>query len=303
MLVMIVYADILFCLNFIVTYFLLMLTARLAHTHVRLLRLIIGAATGGLTSFTMLLPLENEIALTVIKLWAASVIVFFCFGYKNLKVFLRHTLLFFGATFVYAGIMLAIWFAFKPQNMVIEGSTVYFGISPMVLIVSSVAAHLIITVIRKFSARRTEPADVYRLAVVLDNTECGLRALLDTGNALCDILSDAPIIVASYAAVKDLLPTDARFSYEHQLPDCPDSMFGKFRVVPYSSVGGEGLLPGFKADSVQVYMPDGRKLFCQNAIVAVAKSPLSGDYNALIGRDLFNKSEGVKSHAAHAVHR
>jgi len=300
---MIVYADILFCLNLIITYFLLMLTARLARANVKFRRLLLGALAGGLASFIMLLPIESEVLAAALKLAAAAIIVLCCFGCRNFKVFLRHVLLFFAATFAYAGVMLAIWFAFKPKNMVIDGGTVYFGISPIVLIASAAAAHLIITLIRRFSARRTEEGDIYRIKITLDGGTCALRALLDTGNALCDLFTDAPIIVTHFSAVKDLLPFESCFVYEHQIPDCPDSMFGRFRVVPYASIGGEGLLPGFKADRVDIRTADGRVLVCPGAVIAVTKSSLSGDYDALFGRDLLNKSEGVVQHDMHAVHK
>ena len=300
---MIVYADILFCLNLIVTYFLLMLTAKLAHANVKFRRLLLGAAAGGLASFIMLLPIQNELLAAAPKPLAAAVIVLCCFGYKKFKVFLRHILLFFAATFAYAGVMLAVWFAFKPANMVIDGGTVYFGISPVVLIASAAAAHLIITLIRKFSARRTEEGDIYRVTIAFDGGECTLRALLDTGNALCDMFTDAPIVVTHFSAVKHLLPHESHFVYGHQIPDCPDSMFGRFRVVPYAGIGGEGLLPGFKADCVEIKTADGRALRCPGAVVAVTKSSLSGDFDALFGRDLLNKSEGVVLNDMHAVHK
>ena len=84
------------------------------------------------------------------------------------------------------------------------------------------------------------------------------RALVDTGNSLCDPVSGAHVMVVSPAALRavlgDLYPL-------FLLPDaaetlsaasCLDALRGKLRLVPYSAVGARGLLVAFRPDSLTV---------------------------------------------------
>ena len=299
---MIVYADILFCLNLIVNYFLLLLTARLGGTAPRLYRLALGALTGAAFSLTLLLPLNSEPLSLLIRLLSSVLIVFCVFGFRTLRRFIRLLALFYAATFAYAGVMLAVWFVFKPPGMVIQNSVVYFGISPLVLIATAAVTHLILALIRRFGQPAVNRQELYTISVTLYNTTCQLRALLDTGNALCDFFTDAPVIVADYRAIAQLLPPECRDSFAKGAPDCPPGALpGRFRLVPFQSVGGGGMLPGFRCDLVQTEVK-GDTAVCFNAVVAVSPTRLSGDYDALISHNLINhsdlqKHEGVKAHA------
>lgn len=84
-----------------------------------------------------------------------------------------------------------------------------------------------------------------------------LVAIVDTGNALVEPLSNLPVIVVE----KDALSGVAG---------------GRMRAVPFTSVGGGGVLSAFAPDSVRV---DGREV---EAFVAVYDGVLNTEGRALI---------------------
>ncbi len=117
--------------------------------------------------------------------------------------------------------------------------------------------------------------------------------LLDTGNVLFDPISNYPVIVVQYSAVKELLHERIREIFEKNLEGDLENVYQGFkeanwvsrmRLIPFSSLGKEkGMLLGFKADGVTI----GSRCL-ENVIVAVYSKPLSesGEYAALINPEL-----------------
>ena len=117
--------------------------------------------------------------------------------------------------------------------------------------------------------------------------------LLDTGNELYDPITNYPVIVVQYSAVRELLHEKIREIFEKNLEDDLENIYKGFkeanwvsrlRLIPFSSLGKEkGMLLGFKADGVTI---GSRSL--ENIIVAVYSKPLSenGEYAALINPEL-----------------
>lgn len=282
---MVVYLDVLLTLNLFVNYFLLLTTAKINNLHSKFYRLFFGAAFGALFSLTIFLPEFGALLDTLFKIGMSLGIVFITFSFKSLKRFLKITGTFFGVAFVYAGIMLAFWFAFKPNGMAINNSVVYFNISPVLLIVSTVASYLIITVVRMFTKTKNSECGIYTLEIGYKDKIVRCKALLDTGNSLIDLFTNAPVVVAEYDLVEYMLPVPAREVFAGLAADVPEEMATRYRLIPYSAVGGKGLLPAFKPDYVTVNQ--GKKsLKVENVLIAVSKDKLSDDFKALISTEL-----------------
>ena len=131
---MIVYADVLILVNFVVNYFILRLTAKLDKTHYLRYRIILGSFMGGMFSLYIFLPKQHPVLEVIFRIVTASVITLIAFGFKNTRAFLRRVFIMLITTFVYAGIVMGIWLLFRTNKIVINNSVVYFDISAIQLI-------------------------------------------------------------------------------------------------------------------------------------------------------------------------
>lgn len=283
----VVYLDVLILLNFVVDYFLLMGVKKLNRTDVRLRRLLLGSLTAACCSVTIFLPDDNALLCTLYQVLTALLVVWVAFGFGSLGRFFRLSASFFGISFAYAGIMFAMWTPFKPGGMVIQNGIVYFDISPMVLLLSSVLAYLVILLIRRLSARSELHQKTVNLDVTLEGRQTSLHALIDTGHSLNDVLSDAPVVVAEYSAVDAILPDECRMLYrEGNVTDVPESFAKRFRMIPFTTIGGPGMLPAFRSDEVVVHENQQDKTL-SSCVVAVLNAPLGEEYHALVGPEIF----------------
>ncbi len=283
---LIVYIDILFILNLFVNYFILLAAEKLCKADTRFYRRLLAAALGGLYSMSIFIEMNFMLSLLARVIFAATMVLA-AFGYRNIKRFLRLIAALFCVSFIYAGIMLAVWLVIKPKNMVVNNGVVYFNISPLILIVSTLVCYFILTLIRKLMKRPLSASKFYSISVSNENKKVILKALLDTGHALTDIFSDLPVIVAEYAAVKEIIPPCATeyFKSQNGIEAIPDELKSKIRLIPYKSVGGSGLLPGFITENVEIIHKDYINVV-KKAIIAVSAVSVGDGYNALISNDL-----------------
>ncbi len=285
---MVVYIDILFILNLFADYFIILAVEKLCRTPTRALRRILASSLGALYSLSIFIDMNFFFSI-LLRAVSAVTIVLAAFGYKNLKRFLRLTSALFCVSFIYAGIMMAVWFVAKPANMVVNNGVVYFDISPLILIISTMFSYFILTIIRKFMRRPLASSKYYNIAVTYKDSTVYIKALLDTGHALTDPFSDAPVIVAEYNTVKEIIPHRAReyFLSKKGTDNIPEDLKGKIRLIPYKSVGGEGVLPALSCDRVEIIYENCTSTI-KKAVLAVSPQGVGDGYGALISSDLIN---------------
>ncbi len=268
---MVVYADILVLLNLLVDYFLLLLTAKLLHKSITLARQITAAAVGAFSSLMIFLP---EYAVYIqIFLYTLPVIIMarIAFGKTSLRSFLKEVLVFLAVSCFYAGSMLCIWYLFKPHGMVIHNSIVYFNISPVFLIVFSALGYIIITLLRGFLERRAPLAKSCRIKLFAEGKQIEISAIADTGNSLEDIFGTSEIIIADPAAAEALLGDYTK----------NPTLRSRYRALPVDTVTGTDLLDGYRCDKAYITQNE-RTVELRKPILAISKSPLGGDYSAII---------------------
>lgn len=265
-----VYADILVLLNFAVDYFLLSLTAYLLKTGSGVGRQLVGAAVGGISSLIIFLPQLGAVFELLLKAAAACATVFAAFGFRSTRFFLRAAAIFFAATLGFAGGMLAVWQLLRPGGLIIRNSVVYIDISPLFLIGFSVVGYFAAVIFRKLFGENGSMAERCEICVYMDGSALSLTAIADTGNSLEDVFGSSEIIIAEPAAAGELLEKKT-----------PDELAKRYRALPCSTVGGEGLLEGYRCDRAQISCR-GKTTELKKPILAISKTGLGGDYSAVI---------------------
>jgi stage II sporulation protein GA (sporulation sigma-E factor processing peptidase) len=289
---MVVYIDVLFVLNLIVNYFILLAVSRLLNRRDKRPRLFAGASLGALYASLMFFPQLGFLYTAVIKLVLSVTIVAASFKIHSVRNLLKLLAFFYIISMLFGGIIFAVEYFLAPPKLIVQNGIAYMDISPLFLILSGAGCYILLTLFSRMLHRDVHTGDIYTITVEVESASVSLTALLDNGNDLCDAISGSPVIIAEYSRVEPLIPSELRTVFRTgrfagaALPGAAG--FGRrFRVVPYSSVGNaKGLLPAFRPDRLTV---DKAGIVSDNVLIAVANRRLSDDgvFSALLNPRLF----------------
>lgn len=294
----VVYVDVLLALNLILNYLLLLSGACLLRQSVRRWRLLAGACLGAIYSLVIFLPELPAPASVLLKALFCITIVLAAYPVRGFRHFVRLTACFLTANFVFAGAMMALWLLLRPKGMVYQNGAVYFNISVPVLILTAAVCYGLLTLFARILRRRAPENRIYSLQIELGGKALRTRALLDTGNSLSDCFSDTPVILLEYACAQQLLPPSLKELFKRRPSELlapSEAAAAGFRLIPYHSVGGTGLLPAFRPD--RVIISDGQtQTETRDVLVAVVRERLSsGEFSALLNISLIQggKPDGI----------
>ena len=285
--ILVIYLDILICLNLFVNFFLLKATAFICKADYKFFRLLLSSFFGAISSVTILIPSIPLILDFFIKAVVSLGMVLIGFCANSKKKFLRLYSALLLSSFFFAGGMFALWMIFKPQGMHLSGNAVYFDISPLVLVVSTCVFYFALKLVDFFTGRKTVSNEIFRASITLGNKTISADAFCDTGNHLTDLLSGNSVIVAERSVVASLLPDDFKGDF------CSENDFNisaklKYRIVPYTAIGSKGFLPAFIPDNVKIHQGD-KMASLSKVTVAVSESPIHDEYKILLSSEIVDK--------------
>lgn len=240
---MVIYADVLIILNTYINFILLRLTGYFIGADISRLRLFSGALFGGLYSLVILVDGMPDWLSLIFKISVSVLIVLISFRQYNFLSFVKSFLTFFSVSFVFAGLMLAIWIFVSPDTMMYNNGTVYFGFDTMTLLVITMVCYVVLRLIYFFIERRTDKGSLFYVEIYVPGETVKCRALSDSGNSLRDCFTALPVILVSEEKVKGLL-------------NCKDEETKKalkVRYIPFSTIGGNGVIPVFRPEKVRIY--------------------------------------------------
>lgn len=285
-----IYIDVLIAVNLFTNYFILLATAKFLHLKVNRLKVISGATIGAIFSLYILFPEVNILISLIIKLFISAGIVWITFCSPRSNFYLKTILCFYSINFGFSGIMLATWFAIRPNGMLVKNGVVYFNISPVILILSTMISYFIIEIISKTVGKRENRDDFCELEVAILGKSFFLKAKMDTGNSLKEPFSSLPVVVVCKRFLKGVVPDEYM-----EILDFSEQNFNSFdfkskfqkrlRLIPFSSISGKGILPAFKPDYI---MLKGSNIKKEAYIAVCPDSLLENNLEGLAGPEIFS---------------
>ena len=228
-----VYLDLLLCLNGFVDTLLLSAVAALRHLSHKRWRLLAGGAFGAVSSLIILLPALPVLWLLLYDILTAAGMILCAFPFCRWTHFSKSVGLLFLLSAGFSGLSYLLWFFVAPAGFFVFNGTVYYNISPAVLVLCSLFCYGVFRLYERLSSKAAKPARLLTLVAESRGQTVVFRAFHDTGFSLCDGFSGRPVILVDKAAATPLLPAD----------------FGEagsgFRLIPYHTVAGDGLLYAF----------------------------------------------------------
>ncbi|MDR1565178.1 MAG: sigma-E processing peptidase SpoIIGA [Oscillospiraceae bacterium] len=270
----VIYADVLFCLNLFVNYFLLLASAKLIGLEVSRLRLCLGGLVGAAASFIIFLPEMNVILTVLIKAVISLIIVFSAFGYGSKKQLLKAFGAFLGISFAFAGGMMLMLNLVRPKGLIMGNSVPYVNITPVSIILVTVLCYTALSIIGRLTKHKLPKELKCSITVEIEGRSVKFEGITDTGNSLREVFSDFPVIVADYAAVERLFPEFLKEGFRGVTHVDVKNWKGNYRVIPYSTVSGKGVLPAFKPDLITVDCSN-RHIKKKDVYIAVSSEKVS----------------------------
>ncbi|HHV74093.1 MAG TPA: sigma-E processing peptidase SpoIIGA [Thermoanaerobacterium sp.] len=279
------YADVIFIENLIINYIILYLTKRFSRSNTNNAKLIFSSALGALYVILIFFSLPNIIYSLTFKIIISILMVAIAFGFNRFHEFIRVLSIFYLVSFIIGGTAFALIYVVNIDIRQIIIAALFFAI--------------LLTYIGwgYISKKNIESNILYKLHIEMDNKVRDIKAILDTGNTLHDPISNYPVAIVEYDAVKELLPeklknvfdsmgNESIFEMTKVVDD--DKWLKRLRLVPFNSIGNDsGILIGFIPDNLVV---EGYRKSQKNAIVGIYFKKLNetSDYEALIGTELLN---------------
>lgn len=258
----IIYVDRYFLLNLLIDYLLCLLSARVCGLLLRRWRYVLSALIGAVYAVLTLLPGLRFLGGAVGKLAAAGLMAAVAYGGEARA--LRCGAVFFCVSAAFGGALWALsltggYPVFDTRVLILSFSLCYAGLELL------------------FRSRARLP-DRPRAEVCLSlgGRESRFMALVDTGNALTDPATGAAVMLACPHALAPLFPGVDLGADPVTLAALP-KLAGRFRLIPYSSVGGHGLLPIFRPEALAVGGDARRDL-----LVAVSPAAQGDGFEAII---------------------
>ena len=280
----IVYADLLFLVNFSMDLLCFFVTARLLHKETRLWRLALASALGGVYSVAILFLPLGTLAVVALDLGFCAFMCLCAFGLKNGGAFGYFTsfAVYFGVSVGTGGFMTALYSLLNRMDLPLDevksnGDGISVWLFGLLALISGVAASLGGDLFKTVSSDT-----VIKLKIDYKGASVTLNGLADTGNMLTDPISARPVIVISTSSAKALL--GERCADAASRADISSSVFEsgehKLRIIPISTAGGGSILCGFVPDRVTLTVKDRRGRFRESVVDALfAPAELNFDIN------------------------
>lgn len=288
-----VYVDVLLVVNYVVNVLLISCTAKIAGRKARGRRIVAAALLGSVSSLTIFLPFIGFFVSLLLKLAVSAAVVLTAFRWLSAKAFFKELFLFFAVSFSFAGVMLGIWMAFRPKGMLYYNGIVYFDISAMTLMLTTVIAYGVLELISRLTRAGRIKTTVYQTFVCHQGRTASLKGLVDTGNSLREPFSGYPVMVCSLETAAPALPAETVEAISNGAFQRGEDCGIPLRSIPYTDVGGGGMLPAFRPDYVQLGSGGPQ---VRNVYVAISPRAVGGEaYDCILNPDMACEGLEIRS--------
>ena len=282
----VIYADVLFGINFVANLCVLLITDWIFKFSARISRMIISATLGAAWAvICVCIPLRFALLEKFITYGPVTLIMAMIMlsGNKNfkqktskqLKLYMRN-LLKAGAgmilTALFAGGIMH-WLKYTFAGYFIEN--VILSDSELVIFLT-VTVIVVVIVLKTLKTIRITDGLKRHIVIGVAEREFEMDAIIDTGNSLVDYVGKRPVTVVERTYFSDILS------------DIDNLQKLGYHLIPYNSVGNSGgMMEIITADYIHIY--EGENVVTRKH-AAIGMSPRqinkNGDYHALLGKDM-----------------
>ena len=288
-----VYIDVLFAVNFIINILLIEASGVITATYPPRWRVLLSSLLGALYAVCVFFPRLGILYTFAMKIAFSALIVLCAYKIRSARHFFALWGAFYAVSFVFGGCVIAVVSMTsigRRTGAVYSNGVLYLNLPWQALLASTLFAYVLTVIVGRIRKKKIAAESVKReVEIFVSGQRVRVPAIIDTGNALFDPITGAPVIVCEYERIKDAFPESGEGeSVVENL-----SRHGiRTRFVPYSSVGTrQGVMAAFKPDMVAI-----DKKIAQNCLIGLCETRLSSgsEYGALLNPQIvLTKNRGT----------
>ncbi len=302
-----VYVDVIFLINFILDFVLLVTVKKVLRYVCPLLRVMLGAAVGaaGACLFAVIPEINHILRFLLAYLLLSYFMILTTFGRKKLKEQLRAVVLLYISTYFLGGLLNSLYY-YTDFGIYLMRSTnsIWFFIA----FLTGIAGMYVF--IRFLKRLRVKVSELYQTDLMLNGKTVKAVGFLDTGNCLRDPYFGKPVIITDYTVIEPLLTTSQNTMLQKLLDGSKDSAalnnntsssmdigtlfemqrkedYLPIRLIPFHSVGKDGMLPAFELDKI-ILKEEKEETVREKVLIAVSRQKLSvcKDYQIILHKEI-----------------
>lgn len=226
---MIIYIDLIFIINFLFDFFLLLTVNIALKRYVRVYRIFLGSIFGSLSLISLFLSFTSSL-LFLFKIFLGLAMSIISFGYKNIRYTLYNTLYLYMTSIILGGFLYYLKIEFKNYT------TLYYeGISLSYIVLLFIAPLILIVFLKSLKVLKEIKNYYYEVDIKFTNDyKIHLTGFLDTGNKLRDPITNKPIILINKKLLKNNIHIRSPM------------------YIPYNSLNHHSLLECIKVKEIKI---------------------------------------------------
>lgn len=299
-----VYPDIIFVLNFILDFLLILLLKKVNRKSSKFLRMVGAAAIGGIIAaitgcFLWMNPFLRFLLMYVL---AAALMVMIAFGRLKWLDLLRQILSLYLITYFVGGFINSLLYYTNLKLLLVQigNGIIFSNISwKIIMIAVLILTPLILLIFKLFYWYKNHMPQLFDLELVMEKTKILTKGLLDTGNCLFDPIQKKPVMVMENSLLEKLLTQgflqelEEVKSYLHKDDfdvtklNMTDEHLLRLKFIPYRTVDKNGLMLGLVLDQVLIHTGK-ETIHHEKVIAAICDNRLSGkdSYHVILHKGL-----------------
>lgn len=299
-----VYPDIVFLINFSIDLILILLVKKVNKKRSSNLRIILASAMGAIcAAIVSINPWMNPLLRFIWMYIVASLLmVFIAFGKIKPSDMLKQWIVLNLITYFVGGFMNSVYYHTKLRILLIRiGKGNIFSNVSVSYVIFSISIIAIITLFMIWLLRlyQVHKPLIYDVELIIEDRHVRTKGLMDTGNCLYDPIRGKPVMLIENEMIDELLTDKIKEDMETAISymngksedmfrqQADDSML-RFSFIPYRSVGGSGMLLGFRLDKVMIHTD--KECICNEGVTAAIcdSGLISGkkDYHVILHKEL-----------------
>ena len=279
---MVIYADVIFIINFISSYIMLYILAKtVSKIRLRKIRIMSASFLGALcATIIFCVEMPSYIAF-ILRFLSVFLMIFTAFFVQRKRIGEQITyFILMSGIMIFAMIMLTAVMK-STVSVIIKSGIVYFDIPPKTFLFAFTLSYFVMLFfVKVFKNRKNKK--YYIMSVTHNDRTVTVTALFDSGNLLREPITGKYVSILEWESVRELFGVDYDFS---DIGKHAEDM--KLWVVPFNTLGNpSGILFAFLADNITI--PEEKKTL-EKSFIGIYGNALSKDekYHALINAGLF----------------
>ena len=262
-----IYVDVLFIINFIIDYILLSITSFFAKKSPNIFRMCIASSVGAIFASAVFFMTLNTFFSLFLTSVVAFLMVMIAFGTKKALILLKDTATFYLICIASSGIGFAVIFSGKASKTAINNGIFYADIDAYTMLLIFVFSVTVIhTATGYIKKQKIKSTFLYNVTIERNGRSVCDTALFDSGNFMCDPITQKSVIVAEWQSVSSLFD-------EKKITEAIVNHPKDFLYIGCRGLGAVSGMYAFSPDRVASEEMD----FLEPVLVAITENSLDKD--------------------------